>query len=280
MGARILSGKPIADAILAEARSRAKELKLTPSLHIIKTSRSRAQELFVRMKVRACNHVGAKVTVHEFNSSSEAELISLIERLNKDRDVHGVVVQLPLPDGMSTLNVMEALDVEKDVDGLHPLNLGRLLAGRESRPTATAFAVVKLLEAYGIDVEGSDVVVVNNSLLVGRPLFAMLTQRMATVQVCHVKTKGLREKTLRADILISATGVPRIITGDMVAEGSVVIDVGTGFVDGSLVGDIDVQSVSEKASALSPVPGGVGPVTVATLISNLINCAAEFSAGG
>jgi methylenetetrahydrofolate dehydrogenase (NADP+)/methenyltetrahydrofolate cyclohydrolase len=273
MGAKILSGRPIADAMLAEARAKVERLGFAPSLHIVKTSNSQAQDVFVRTKVRACRSVGARAVVHELSGPSEAEIISLIGKLNRDDDVHGIVVQLPLPDGISTIKVLESLDVGKDVDGLHPLNLGMLLAGCEARPTATASAVLKLLEEHKIKVEGSDVVVVNNSLLVGRPLFAMLTQRMATVQVCHVKTKGLREKTSRADILISATGVPRVITGEMVAEGAVVVDVGAGFVDGALVGDVDLQGVSERASAVSPVPGGVGPITVATIISNLISCA-------
>jgi methylenetetrahydrofolate dehydrogenase (NADP+)/methenyltetrahydrofolate cyclohydrolase len=135
--------------------------------------------------------------------------------------------------------------------------------------------VITLLEKHGIPLEGADVVVVNNSLLVGRPLFMMLTSRMATVNVCHIKTKNLSEKTLKADILITATGVPGLITGKMVAEGAVVIDAGIGFVEGNIVGDVDFQSVSQKASAITPVPGGVGPVTVATIISNLVRCASE-----
>jgi len=277
MAARILSGKPVADAILAEAKARIEKLGFTPSLHIIKASGSKAQDSFVKMKAKACNSVGGRAVVHELNNPSEAELISLIKELNKDTGVHGIVVQLPLPKNVSPLNVLEALDVRKDVDGLHPVNLGRLLSGREARPTATANAVIRILEWYGINVESADVVVVNNSILVGRPLFAMLTSRMATVTVCHVKTKNLSEKTLEADVLISATGVPRLITDEMVAEGAVVIDAGTSFVEGTLVGDVDFQNVSQKVSAITPVPGGVGPVTVATIIRNLVECASEAS---
>lgn len=272
-----MSGKPVAEAMLAEAKTRIEKLGFTPSLHIIKASDSKAQDSFVKMKAKACNSVGGKAVVHELNNPSEAELISLIKKLNEDTGVHGIVVQLPLPKNVSTLNVLEALDVKKDVDGLHPINLGRLLSGREARPTATANAVIRILEWYGINVEGADVVIVNNSILVGRPLFAMLTSRMATVTVCHVKTKNLSEKTLKADVLISATGVPRLITDEMVAEGAVVIDAGTSFVEGTLVGDVDFQSVSQKASAITPVPGGVGPVTVATIIRNLVECASEVS---
>ncbi len=272
-----MSGKPVADAILAEAKARIEKLGFTPSLHIIKASGSKAQDSFVKMKVKACNSVGGKAVVHELNDPSEAELISLIKELNKDTGVHGIVVQLPLPKNVSTLNVLEALDIKKDVDGLHPLNLGRLLSGLEAKPTATANAVIRILEWYGINVEGADVVIVNNSILVGRPLFAMLTSRMATVTVCHIKTKNLSEKTLKADVLISATGVPRLITDKMVGEGSVVIDAGTSFVEGTLVGDVDFQSVSQKVSAITPVPGGVGPVTVATIIRNLVECASEAS---
>lgn len=275
MSAKILSGRPVADAILAEARAKIEKLGFQPCLHIVKATRSRAQDSFIRMKVRACGSVGAKAVVHELDNPSESELISFINGLNKDENVHGIVVQLPLPEHISTLRVLESVDVGKDVDGLHPVSLGRLLAGDETRPTATAAAVIKMLDAYGIGVEGLDVVVVNNSILVGRPLFAMLTSRMATVQVCHVKTRGLKDKTLKADILVSATGVPRLIKSDMVAEGAVVIDVGTGFVEGKLVGDVDFESVSQKASAITPVPGGIGPVTVATLISNLVECASE-----
>jgi len=277
MVAKILSGKPVADEMLTEARARIEKLGFTPLLHIIKASRSRAQDSFVKMKVKACNSVGGKAVVHELENPSEAEIISLIKELNNDADVHGIVVQLPLPNNISTLNVLEALDVKKDVDGLHPLNLGRLLSGRETRPTATASAVITLLEKHGVNLEGADVVIVNNSLLVGRPLFAMLTSRMATVNVCHVKTKNLSEKTLKADILITATGVPGLITDKMVAEGVVVIDAGISFVEGNIVGDVDFQSVSQKASAITPVPGGVGPVTVATIISNLVRCASEAS---
>jgi len=275
MVAKVLSGRPVADAILAEAKKQIKELGFQPRLHIVKATRSKAQDSFIRMKVKACESVGAKAVVHELDNPSEEELTLFISRLNEDKDVHGIVVQLPLPDHISTLRVLESIGVEKDVDGLHPINLGKLLAGDETRPTATAAAVVKILDAYSINVEGSDVVVVNNSILVGRPLFAMLTARMATVQVCHVKTKDLRDKTIKADILISATGVPRLIRGDMIAEGAIVVDVGTGFVEGKLVGDVDFESVSQRASAVTPVPGGVGPVTVATLISNLVKCASE-----
>lgn len=272
-----MSGKPVADAMLAEAKAKIEKLGFTPSLHIIRALRSRAQDSFVKMKVKACDSVGGKAVVHELDNPSEAELISLIRELNKDPNVHGIVVQLPLPKDIPTLNVLEALDIRKDVDGLHPLNLGRLLSGRETRPTATANAVIRILGWYGINVEGADVVVVNNSILVGRPLFAMLTSRMATVTVCHIKTKNLSEKTSKADILISATGVPKLITDKMVIEGVVVIDAGTSFVEGTLVGDIDFQSVSQKASAITPVPGGVGPVTVATIMSNLVECASEAS---
>lgn len=277
MTAKILSGKPVADVMLAEAKTRIGKLGFTPSLHIIRALKSRAQDSFVKMKVKACNSVGGKAVVHELDNPSEAELISLIMELNKDPNVHGIVVQLPLPKEVSTLNVLEALDIRKDVDGLHPLNLGRLLSGREARPPATANAVIRILEWYGVDVEGADVVVVNNSVLVGRPLFAMLTSRMATVTVCHIKTKNLSEKTLKADILISATGVPRLITDEMVKEGVLVIDAGIGFVEGALVGDVEFQGVSQKASAITPVPGGVGPVTVATIMSNLVECASEVS---
>jgi methylenetetrahydrofolate dehydrogenase (NADP+)/methenyltetrahydrofolate cyclohydrolase len=279
MAARVLNGRPVAEAILEEARVQIEKMGFQPCLRIVKATRSKAQDSFIKMKVKACDSVGAKAIVDELDDPSEAELISFIGELNRDRSVHGIVVQLPLPENISTLRVLESISIKKDVDSLHPVNLGRLLAGDENRPTATAGAVIKLLEAYGISVEGSDVVIVNNSILVGRPLFAMLTSRMATVQVCHVKTKGLKEKTLKADILISATGVPRLVTSDMVAEGVVVVDVGTGFVEGRLVGDVDFENVSQKASAISPVPGGVGPVTVATLISNLVKCASEAVEG-
>lgn len=275
MVAKVLSGKPVAEAILTEAKMKIEELGFQPCLHIVNATGSKAQDSFIKMKTKACDTVGAKAVIHRIDNPSESEIISLIGELNKDKDVHGIVVQLPLPENISTLRVLESVDVKKDVDGLHPVNLGRLLAGDESRPTSTAAAVIKILDAYGINVEGLDVVIVNNSILVGRPLFAMLTSRMATVQVCHVKTKDLKSKTIKAEVLISATGVPRLITGEMVSEGVVAIDVGTGFVEGKLTGDFDFESVSQKASAITPVPGGVGPVTVATLISNLVKCASE-----
>jgi len=277
MAAKILSGRPIADAILAEAKARIEKLGFQPCLHIVNATGSRAQDSFIKMKVKACDTVGAKAIIHRIDNPSETELISFIGELNKDRDVHGIVVQLPLPENISTLRVLESIDVKKDVDGLHPVNLGRLLAGDETRPTSTAAAVIKILDAYSIKVEGLDVVIVNNSILVGRPLFAMLTSRMATVQVCHVKTRDLKSKTLRAEVLISATGVPKLITGEMVSEGVVAIDIGTGFIDGKLVGDFDFDTVSQKASAITPVPGGVGPVTVATLINNLVKSASEVA---
>ncbi|MBO3839907.1 MAG: bifunctional 5,10-methylenetetrahydrofolate dehydrogenase/5,10-methenyltetrahydrofolate cyclohydrolase [Thermoproteota archaeon] len=275
MVAKVLSGKPVAEAILTEAKMKIEKLGFQPCLHIVNATGSKAQDSFIKMKIRACDTVGAKAVIHRIDNPSESEIISLIEELNKDGDVHGIIVQLPLPENISTLRVLESVDVKKDVDGLHPVNLGRLLAGDETRPTSTAAAVIKILNAYGINVEGLDIVIVNNSILVGRPLFAMLTSRMATVQVCHVKTKDLKSKTVKAEILISATGVPRLITGEMVSEGVVAIDVGTGFVEGKLTGDFDFESVSQKASAITPVPGGIGPVTVATLISNLVECASE-----
>jgi methylenetetrahydrofolate dehydrogenase (NADP+)/methenyltetrahydrofolate cyclohydrolase len=227
--------------------------------------------MYVDMKEEACSEVGIKSIRKELLlETKEAELLTLIESLNEDDSVHGILIQLPLPDHIELNKVFHSISPEKDVDGFSPINMGNLLAADESLVAATPKGVMMLLDEYGIDVEGKEVVIVNHSTVVGKPLAMLFLNRLATVTVCHVKTKDLAIHTKKADILVSATGKAQLIKADMVKEGVVVVDVGVAKVDGKTVGDVDFENVKEKSSYISPVPGGAGPMTIAALLQNTL----------
>ncbi len=279
MTARIIDGKALAREIEPRARERSEELLglpggRRPGLAVILVGEDPASCVYVRNKTRACERAG--VASHEYRlpaQTSQAELLELIERLNRSNAIDGILVQLPLPDQIRASAVIEAIDPGKDVDGFHMLSAGALLVGRHDegfRPCTPA-GVMRMLESVGVDATGLEAVVVGRSNIVGKPQALMLLEENATVTVTHSRTKNLAEITRRADIVVAAAGRAKMITGDMIKPGAIVIDVGMNRDEnGKLCGDVDAESVAPVAGALSPVPGGVGPMTIAMLIRNTV----------
>lgn len=265
----ILDGKKIQEKRLELLREEIDESGLCPRLATIIAGNDPASELYVRMKRAACEkvHIGS-VGITLPGTSTTGEIIREITTLNRDPGISGVLVQLPLPPQVNTLQVTGAVSPDKDVDGFHPENLGRLFAGHPVFAPATPLGIINLLDEYAIDPQGMHAVVVGRSIEVGRPMAALLLSRDATVTVCHSKTRDLAALTTQADLLVAAVGKPRFITASMVKEGAVVIDVGTNRVEGVLCGDVDFDRVKDRALAITPVPGGVGPMTIAALMEN------------
>jgi methylenetetrahydrofolate dehydrogenase (NADP+) / methenyltetrahydrofolate cyclohydrolase len=270
----ILHGKPVADAVLEGVRADAAALReragTDPTLAVVLVGDFAPSKVYVANKKRAAASVGiaSRDFVHPQGLSQDA-LLELLRSLNADPSIHGILLQLPLPPGLDEDAAIEAIDPDKDVDGLHPTNLGRLLAGAPGVVPCTPAGCLEILDHYGADLKGAEAVVVGRSRLVGKPLAQLLLARHATVTTCHTRTRDLAEHTRRADVLCVAAGRPRTITGDMVKPGAWVIDVGINRLDtGKLAGDVDFDSVSARAHAVTPVPGGVGPMTVAMLMRN------------
>ena len=263
----IIDGKEFSKKILEEISNEQKEIverkNLRPAgLAVIIVGENPASQVYVRNKTRACEKVGFySETIKLEENISEDDLIKKIEELNEDNKIDGILVQLPLPKHIDELKVINSIKPEKDVDGFSNVNVGKMVIGDES-------GFLQLLEGYDIDVDGKDVVVVGRSNIVGKPMAMMLIQKGATVQVCNSRTKDLSKKLKKADIIVVAVGVPRMIKATDVKEGVVVIDVGINRVDGKLCGDVDYEDVAQKASYITPVPGGVGPMTIASLIKN------------
>lgn len=279
MTARILDGRRLAATLrvaLAERVDRLRERGIEPALAVILVGADPASGVYVRNKVKACDAVGIRSMTHELPAStSQNVLLELIASLNADPAVHGILVQLPLPAHIDIAKVLETIAITKDVDGFHLYNIGGLVTGNTVFSPCTPYGVVKLLESEGIAVEGQNVVVVGASNIVGKPMALMLMAADATVSICHAKTRDLAQYTILADILVVAAGVPNLILPQMVKRGAVVIDVGINRLpDGRITGDVDFLGVSAKASAITPVPGGVGPMTVTMLLENTI-CSAE-----
>ncbi len=282
----ILDGAALAKVVRAEVADGVAEVKqkhgVTPGLAAVLVGDDPASAVYVRNKRRACEEVG--IFSNSFNlpaSATEAELLRLVDELNRAPRFHGILVQLPLPETINDRNIIASLDPGKDVDGLHPYNAGLLLQGRPQFPPATPAGIQQILLRNGYDPAGKNVVVCGRSEIVGKPLAVMLMQRQeganATVTVCHTRTRDLPSITRQADILVAAAGQPHMITADMVKEGAVVIDVGINRVEDSsrkrgyrLAGDVDFEAVSQKAGAITPVPGGVGPMTIAMLLVNTL----------
>jgi len=243
-----------------------------PSLAVILVGNDPASQVYVNNKRKACQQVGIKsLFYHLPEESSEEKLLKLVEELNENPEVDGILVQLPLPKHINPQKVIEAIAPDKDVDGFHPENMGKLIANLDSGfVPCTPLGIKILLDHYGIDVKGKDTTIVGAGYIVGKPLSVLMLNMNATVTVCHIHTKDLKKHTLNADILVSATGVPHLIKEDMVKEGAVVIDVGISKKDGKIVGDVDFERVKEKASYITPVPGGVGPMTVTALLLNTV----------
>jgi methylenetetrahydrofolate dehydrogenase (NADP+) / methenyltetrahydrofolate cyclohydrolase len=282
--AKVIDGVKVANAIRAVCRERIGRLEaqygITPGLAVILVGANSASRLYVRNKARACIEVGIRSFRFEFAADTDpAIVIDKIAELNADPAVHGILVQLPLPPQFKLARVLSAISADKDVDGFHLYNVGGLVIGDTVFPPCTPYGVVKLLEHESIELEGKNVVVVGASNIVGKPMALMLMQHDATVCICHAKTRDLAQFTLLADILVVAAGHPNLILPQMVRTGSVVIDVGINRLpDGRLVGDVDFEGVRRKASHITPVPGGVGPMTVTMLLVNTISSAERAAA--
>ncbi|NLF18024.1 MAG: bifunctional methylenetetrahydrofolate dehydrogenase/methenyltetrahydrofolate cyclohydrolase FolD [Lentisphaerae bacterium] len=291
MAAGIIDGKLIAQQIRQELKAEVERLHredgLQPGLGVVLVGDDPASASYVTAKEAACAEIGIYSADHRLPASTtQAELLALVQRLNEDPRIHGILVQLPLPRPLDESAVLLAIDPEKDVDGFHPVNVGRMVLGEPAFLSCTPHGVLQLLQRSGVRLAGSHVVIVGRSNIVGKPLANMLIQKgplgNATVTVCHTRTADLAHHTRQADILVAAAGQPRMITADMVREGAVVIDVGVNRVaDASrksgfrLVGDVDFEAVSAKASLITPVPGGVGPMTITMLLHNTVASARQ-----
>jgi methylenetetrahydrofolate dehydrogenase (NADP+) / methenyltetrahydrofolate cyclohydrolase len=278
MTARVIDGIEIARKVRADWKLRAERLQavgVTPGLAVIMLGQNPASALYVRNKVRACNEIGIHSEQYILpESTTSAALLRKIEELNLDASIHGILVQLPLPRHVDVRRVLEQISHDKDVDGFGLYNVGGLVIGNTVFPPCTPYGVMCMLDHTGIPVAGQNVVVVGASNIVGKPMALMLIEREATVAICHVRTRDLAQFTILADILIVAAGKPNLITAPMVKTGAVVIDVGINRLsNGRLVGDVDFDAVKEKASHITPVPGGVGPMTVTMLLCNTISSA-------
>ncbi len=275
MTAKLIDGSKVALGIREECKTRVEALVargIVPGLAVIVVGNDPASAVYVRNKLRACANVGVRSFKYDYSADVAPDVVvAKIKELNGRADVHGILVQLPLPPQFQLAQVLNTISAEKDVDGFHLYNVGGLVVGDTVFPPCTPYGVVKLLDYEGISVEGKNVVVVGASNIVGKPMALMLMQREATVCICHAKTRDLAQFTILADILVVAAGKPNLIVPQMVKTGAVVIDVGINRLpDGRLVGDVDFEGVSEKASRITPVPGGVGPMTVTMLLVNTI----------
>ena len=283
MSAKIIDGKEISKKVRGEWKERAAKLKakgILPGLAAVIIGDDPASKIYVRNKANACHEVGLYSEIHEMpEDSSEEMVLQQIRHLNENPDIHGILVQLPLPDHINVDRVLETIAIEKDVDGFHLYNVGALVTDNTIFPPCTPFGVQCMLEHIDVPIEGQNAVVVGRSNIVGKPMAFLLLQMNATVSICTSKTRDLKQYTSMADILVVATGRPKMITGDMVKAGAVVIDVGINRTEeGKLIGDVDFDSVKEVAGYITPVPGGVGPMTITMLVANTVQ-AAERSSG-
>jgi methylenetetrahydrofolate dehydrogenase (NADP+)/methenyltetrahydrofolate cyclohydrolase len=283
MTAQIIDGKAIAQRFRDEYAARVAKLRtvgVVPDLAVVMVGEHPASRVYVRNKSLACREVGMHSSLHALSpSTTQAELISFVHDLNANPSIHGILVQLPLPAHIDGRTVIEAIDPLKDVDGFHYHNVGALVVGEPAFYPCTPWGIMKLLEAEGVRVEGSRAAVVGRSNIVGKPMALMLVNAGSTVTVCHSKTRDLGAITRDADILVAAVGRPRVIVRDMVKPGAVVVDVGINrLADGTLAGDVDFDGVREVASRITPVPGGVGPMTIAMLLGNTVASAERLAA--
>ena len=238
-----------------------------------------ASQIYVRNKSKACDYIGIKFEEHLLpEETKQEELLNLIEELNNKKEINGILLQSPIPRNLDINEAFRKISPEKDVDGFHPVNVGKLVLGQDTFISCTPFGIMKILEEYNIDIEGKNAVVIGRSNIVGKPMSQCLLNKNATVTICHSKTKNLAEITKNADILVAAIGKPCFVTEDMVKPGAIVIDVGINRMeDGKLKGDVDFETVNQKASYITPVPGGVGPMTIAMLMTNVVKAAENQS---
>ena len=272
---KILDGKAVSLKVKESVKVRADELKkfgVEPTLAVVLVGEDKASQTYVRAKEKACNEYGIKSVAHRLSeNTTQNELLALINVLNLDDSIHGILVQLPLPKHIDTNVVLAAIDPRKDVDGFHAVNVGKLVSGLDGFVPCTPLGVMEILKEYGIDVAGLNAVVIGRSNIVGKPMANLLLNASATVTVTHSKTKNLKEICKNADLIVAAIGKPFFLKADMVKDGAVVVDVGINRLDdGRLVGDVDFEEVAPKCSYITPVPGGVGPMTIAMLLSNTI----------
>lgn len=278
MAAQIIDGKAIAAKVrqkIGETVTTLKQSGVTPGLAVVLVGDDPASRVYVGMKKKMCVELGMYSADHELPANtSEQELLALIDQLNNDPRVHGILVQLPLPGHIDSDKVLEAISPDKDADGFHPYNVGRLAIGKPTFQPCTPYGVMVMLDEIGYDLNGKEVVVVGRSNIVGKPVALMCLSRHATVTICHSRTKDLAEVVRRADVVIAAVGKPEMVKGDWIKPGAVVIDVGINRVgEKKLVGDVEYAAAAERASAITPVPGGVGPMTIAMLLQNTLESA-------
>jgi len=280
---QLIDGKSLSKKVQTTVALEVEQLKLekniVPGLAVILVGDDPASHAYVKMKAKACEKVGFYSITHNMpDTISQDEIIATIEMMNNNPRIDGILVQLPLPKHVDTDKILEVIDPKKDVDGFHSYNVGRLVSNLDSFVACTPLGVMKMFEEYNIELQGKDVCVVGASNIVGKPMSALLLNANATVTTTHIFTKDLKAHTSRADIIIVGVGVPALIKEDMVKDGAIVIDIGINRVkDGSLVGDVDFEAVSPKCSFITPVPGGVGPMTIAMLLSNTLKSAKQRS---
>ena len=271
----ILDGKALAKKTREELKAKVDELKeknIFPKLAVIMVGDDPSSKIYVRNKSKACEEVGIEYEEHLLDANTEMQvLLDLINELNNRDDVHGILLQSPIPKHLDINLAFRTIKPEKDVDGFNPINVGKLSLNQDCFVSCTPFGIMRMLSEYNIEIEGKHAVIIGRSNIVGKPMLQCLLNKNATVTVCHSRTKNLTELTKQADILVCAIGKPKFITGDMVKEGAVVVDVGINRnEEGKVCGDVDFETVSQKASYITPVPGGVGPMTIAMLMNNII----------
>ena len=272
---QLIDGKELSKKIREELKletDKLKEKKIIPKLAVILVGDNSASKVYIKNKSKACNDVGVEFEeIILDNNTSMEKLLSIIDELNVRRDINGILLQSPIPEGLNIQKAFERINYKKDVDGFNPINVGKLMIGQDTFISCTPYGIIKMLEAYNIEIQGKHAVVIGRSNIVGKPLSQCLLNKNATVTICHSKTKNIKEIAKTADILISAVGKINMVTADMVKDGAVVIDVGMNRNDdGKLVGDVDFEKVKERASYITPVPGGVGQMTIAMLMNNVI----------
>ena len=272
---KLIDGKEVSKKIKDELKIEVEELKqkgINPKLAVIMVGNNKASEVYVKNKSKACENTGIEFEEFLFDENiSMEELLDTIDKLNKDDSINGILLQSPIPKHLDELKAFNRIAPEKDVDGFNPVNVGNLSIGRNCFISCTPYGIVKLLEHYNIEIEGKNAVIIGRSNIVGKPMMQCLLEKNATVTVCHSRTKNLEEYTKKADILVAAIGKPKFVTENMVKEGAVVIDVGINRMeDKKICGDVDFENVKEKVSYITPVPGGVGPMTIAMLLYNLV----------
>lgn len=273
--AEIINGKKLAKEIREDLKIKCEELKgkgIKPKLAVVMVGDDKASQVYVRNKSKVCDEIGIEFEEHLLDSNIEQKvLIEVLEKLNKDNNVHGILLQSPIPAHLDINEAFRTISPEKDVDGFNPVNVGKLCLNQDTFVSCTPYGIIKMFEAYNIDLTGKNVTIIGRSNIVGKPLIQCCLNKNATVTVCHSKTKDLKQHTQNADIVIAAIGKSKFVTSDMIKTGAVVIDVGINRSDdGNLTGDVDYENVYNKASYITPVPGGVGPMTIAMLMNNVI----------